>query len=735
MLHKTKVAVLGGGMGAMSAVYELLKADQFAGNYDITIYQMGWRIGGKGASGREKVKNSVNPSENNQRILEHGLHAWFGWYSNAFNQFKDCYTHLDWGPEHRFNTWDKAFTPEDDVVVMENIGNNWKGVPITVPAIPGEPGGHEELLTLAEYQQLLAQKLEEFFFHHPIGQKNADTSIDKNTLETFWETLKDGVDWLKEKTLHFTAGVIIRTINRLILENSSSFYQPDHPVKPQIIALIDSFANWLYTKFSEAMANDWETKKFFTLLDVGLAVTKGLIKDHVVHKGLNSINNVDFKEWLKRHGATDVTLNSFWVRTVYDSCFAYRKGIKEYPDLEAGVALRICFGIAFGSKGHWLWKMNAGMGDTIFSPYYTVLKKLGVRFEFFHKVKALTLSADKGSVSEIILERQAIVKPEYEPEGYQPTFNVGGVDCWPAAPLYDQLVEGEAMQQLAAAGKNVSLESFWSEWPGCADESKRNVVLKKRGEEGTGDFDLIILNIPIAAHIHICPELIQQNPHWLDSIVNVNTNQTFSTQLWLTKTCEQLGWKFKSSIMTAFWEPVDTFADMSHLLQAENWNLETGPKQITYLVGPFPEQPVIPPAGQHTFPDYMNAVVKDVSLDYLEKYIKWIFPGSEQGGQFAWTDLLDFGKGVGPERFNAQYWRVNVDPWERYTLSTKGSSAYRMRVDESGYSNLFFTGDWTDNGVNAGCIEACVVSGIRCATAITGTDIPVIGDNGLFQMQ
>lgn len=733
MAQKKKVAVLGGGMGAMSAVYELLKADGFAGNYDVTIYQMGWRIGGKGASGREKIVNPANPSENNQRILEHGLHAWFGWYSNAFNQFKDCYTHLDWGPEHRFNTWVKAFTPEDDVVIMENIGEAWQGWQLPVPALPGEPGGSEELLTLTEYQHRLVQKLEDFFFHHPIGQQHADTSIGSH--ETFWQKEKHLIEWLEGKAVNFTAGEIIKTINRLILENSSNLSQPDHPVKSQIIALIDNFLKWLYEELSEAMGRHWETKKFFTLLDVGLAIVKGLIKDHVVHNGLNSINDMDFSEWLKLHGATDVTLGSVWVRTVYDSCFAYRRGMKQYPDLEAGVALRICFGIALGSKGHWLWKMNAGMGDTIFSPYYTVLKKLGVKFEFFHKVKELKLSDDKTSVAEIRLERQATLKPEYEQEGYQPTFTVGGVDCWPAAPFYEQLVEGEAMQQEAAAGKNVSLESFWSEWPGCADEAKRNVMLKKVDDTGNGDFDNVILNIPIAAHIHICPELIQHNPHWLDSIVNVNTNQTFATQLWLNKTCEQLGWKFKATMMTAFWEPVDTFADMSHLLQAENWDETTGPKQITYLVGPFPEQPIVPPHIQHSFPAYMNGQIKDVSLDYITNYIKWVFSGSQQDGQFEWSDLLDFSKASGKERFSAQYWRVNVDPWERYTLSTKGSSAYRMRVDESGYSNLYFTGDWTDNGVNAGCIEACVVAGMRCAAAITGKDIPVIGDNGLFQMQ
>jgi uncharacterized protein with NAD-binding domain and iron-sulfur cluster len=77
---------------------------------------------------------------------------------------------------------------------------------------------------------------------------------------------------------------------------------------------------------------------------------------------------------------------------------------------------------------------------------------------------------------------------------------------------------------------------------------------------------------------------------------------------------------------------------------------------------------------------------------------------------------------------------VNVDPCERYTLSIRGSSAYRLRADETGYDNLFFAGDWTDNGLNIGCIEACVISGMRAAAAISGKKISVIGDNGLYKM-
>ena len=42
------------------------------------------------------------------------------------------------------------------------------------------------------------------------------------------------------------------------------------------------------------------------------------------------------------------------------------------------------------------WKMQAGMGDTIFTPLHQVLEKRGVRFEFFHRVDRLELADEFG---------------------------------------------------------------------------------------------------------------------------------------------------------------------------------------------------------------------------------------------------------------------------------------------------------------------------------------------------
>src|SRR5687768_7998621 len=80
-----EVAVLGGGIGALTVALALSDSDRRA-RYNVTVYQLGWRLGGKGASGRN--------AEYGQRIEEHGIHVWFGFYENAFKLLGSCYDAL-----------------------------------------------------------------------------------------------------------------------------------------------------------------------------------------------------------------------------------------------------------------------------------------------------------------------------------------------------------------------------------------------------------------------------------------------------------------------------------------------------------------------------------------------------------------------------------------------------------------------------------------------------------------
>jgi len=50
-----------------------------------------------------------------------------------------------------------------------------------------------------------------------------------------------------------------------------------------------------------------------------------------------------------------------------------------------------------------------------------------------------------------------------------------------------------------------------------------------------------------------------------------------------------------------------------------------------------------------------------------------------------------------------------------------GTSGHLLGTDESGYDNLFFAGDWTRCGLNSGCVEAAVISGLLAAAAVDRT--------------
>src|SRR6478735_1714423 len=78
---KKKIVILGGGMASLSAAYELTDYKGWQDNYDITLYQTGWRLGGKTATGRGVC----------DRIEEHGIHILQGWYDTTFRLLRSVY--------------------------------------------------------------------------------------------------------------------------------------------------------------------------------------------------------------------------------------------------------------------------------------------------------------------------------------------------------------------------------------------------------------------------------------------------------------------------------------------------------------------------------------------------------------------------------------------------------------------------------------------------------------------
>jgi uncharacterized protein with NAD-binding domain and iron-sulfur cluster len=115
---KRKIAILGGGVSALTTAYGLTSSPDWHDHFEITIYQLGWRLGGKGASGRNLNRE--------QRIEEHGLHVWGGFYENAFSMMRQCYKELGRPPGQPLATWQDAFKPTQLVTWTEDLEGQWK---------------------------------------------------------------------------------------------------------------------------------------------------------------------------------------------------------------------------------------------------------------------------------------------------------------------------------------------------------------------------------------------------------------------------------------------------------------------------------------------------------------------------------------------------------------------------------------------------------------------------------
>jgi uncharacterized protein with NAD-binding domain and iron-sulfur cluster len=139
-----KVAIIGGGCAALTTAFELTRPEQ-RGRYEVTVYQLGWRLGGKGASGRGV----------SGRIEEHGLHLWLGYYDNAFHLMRECYRELGRDPRvSPMAEWTDAFKPDPHVGLMEKGAQGWQRLMAEFPpaaGLPGDPYKPGEQFTLSRY--------------------------------------------------------------------------------------------------------------------------------------------------------------------------------------------------------------------------------------------------------------------------------------------------------------------------------------------------------------------------------------------------------------------------------------------------------------------------------------------------------------------------------------------------------------------------------------------------------
>jgi uncharacterized protein with NAD-binding domain and iron-sulfur cluster len=156
---------------------------------------------------------------------------------------------------------------------------------------------------------------------------------------------------------------------------------------------------------------------------------------------------------------------------------------------------------------------------------------------------------------------------------------------------------------------------------------------------------------------------------------------------------------------------------MPQTLWAEDWPDDDRPGTVAYFCGSL-NAPW--PADQRGYAERHRELVLAAATEHVDRHLRLHFPNAVTEDGFAWHLLSGVDGQHGESAMATQHVSVNIDPSDRYVQSVPGSDQYRLRPDESGYDNLVLAGDWTDSGMNAGCIEAAVMSGLEAANALLG---------------
>ena len=708
MTDVTKVAIFGGGCAGMAAAFELTKPE-LAGRFQVTVYQQGWRLGGKGASGRRAPT---------QRIEEHGLHLWMGFYENAFRLIRQCYAELGRDPSTcPIATFEDAFKPDNFVGVTERVGDSaWRNWNAVFPPAAGQPGDPLSSATPFSVPGYLTRcvLLLRTLITSVQDRVPADTDNHREDLigaiaalvgSTVKGVAKDPSGSVRRIVSYgqlavATALAEAADILRNLIERPETWRGGSG--QGQAETLLGRLSMLVHRQIDTLAGQDAEVSRIWEIVDVVLAIIRGILRDGLVlsRKGFDAIDDMDWREWLEKHGAAPRTLESAFIRGSYDLLFAYENGNVERPRLAAGIALRGSLRMFFTYRGALFWKMQAGMGDIVFAPLYEVLSARGVRFEFFSRLDQLRLSEDKGHIAKIDLTRQA------RTEGggaYRPLKNVKGLPCWPAEPDYAQLVDGA---KLAAAKWN----------PECRAGPRRG---RKETLDVGKDFDFVVLAVGLGEVPVVAQELLAANTDWRQMTDKLGTVATQAFQVWLDEPMESLGWTLPSINISGYVEPFDTWADMRQLITVEDWKVDPG--TIAYFCSVLPDSEI--PKGAKAS-ERVHEAVRQNAVDFLQNHVGHFWPKAVDDAGFRWSLLSHQleGRNKPPEgeaRFATQFWQANINPTDRYVLSLPGTLQYRISPLDWHFDNLTIAGDWTECSHTAGCVEAAVMSGLLASHALS----------------
>jgi len=685
--RRRKVAIIGGGCAGLAAAFELSRPDH---GFDVTVFQQGFRLGGKGASGRGPAG----------RIEEHGLHVWMGYYDNAFRLMRACFEELAGTGATPFTSWREAFSPASDVSAADPLPDGrWSAWNVRFPEngdAPGEPRATAQGWTVAHYlsravELVITLVATSLALPAPPQPSSRPAAILRRLLGSGGAL---GVAGALEALRALQVGLAVGAETSLGRQGAGD----------ELLPWLDRLGEGLEVLLRRFLADKPGLGRLLGVIEIVLATMRGSVRARLLEdpRGFDALDDHDTRAWLRLNGASEAAINNSFVRALYDLGFAFEDGDLDRPRIAAGAGLRGSLRAFFTYRGAFFWKMNGGMGDVVFAPLYQALSRRGVTFRFFHRLTDVRLAP--GTTGTPFVESLDF-RVQARPRGgrYEPLVDVRGLPCWPAAPLWDQLENGERPE--------MRRRDFEAPWDAGPDEPLR----LRRGQ----DFDYVVLATGVGALPHVAPTLLARDERFHHMHARVKTVPTRAFQLWLSPPREELGWRGPAPSLTAFAAPFDTWADMTHLLPREEWPAKRPPRSLAYFCSVFPDRPVSDARDAAQASDE----VKSDAMAFLDREMGHLWPQARApGGGFRW-ELL-----VGPDgrpssdaetAFSTQYFRANVTPSDRYTLSLPGSLVHRISPLDVAIDNLTVAGDWTASGLNLGCVEGAVMSGLLAAHALS----------------
>lgn len=691
-----RLLVLGGGMGSLSALLELTARPDWQRRFaSITVLQQGWRLGGKGASSVRR--------EPPHRIEEHGLHYLFGFYHNTFRLLRGCYATLD----GRNNAWLDRFEPMHSLSLPTRGAGGWSFHPLVLPRLPGAPGdpgaggfsAKSCIAALFSLMQDVAVEHEDVFGPGPDAKLSGHLQNESPDVSLAYLQENPQEAQRDVRTMVELGASIAWGLDEAPADEASDDLTPRVSFTGALLELARAIQQRLPAVGRLGDAVDHAV----CLADLLVAVVVGVIRDRAFNDWFSDrLDTLDFAVWLRRHGARESTVASAWVNGLYAAAFSAGQPIA------AGVLVHAWLRAVLTYRGAPLYRMKAGMGETVFGPVYEILRRRGVRFRFFHRVRAVKLSPDRTRVGSVVVQQQVRLRSGAT-DDYRPTFDVDGVACWPPEPDWDQITEEDTA---AATGKD--LEN-WGDGFGVAETVLRDGV----------DFDQVLLGISVGALREVCRELVDDpgNPRFGAMTRAVGTLPTQAAQLWFER---------PSSIASAhvtipFAGPYDTLANMSHLLVRERHPQPVS--ELAYICAALDDAEAPPSFGADPeFVTRQRARAFANAQRWLSASAGAVWPNCVGRDGFDWSRLADASGADGAERLKAQWFSTPANPSDRYVIAARGSTRYRLRADASGYANLTLAGDWTLTPLSIGCLEATVMSGVYAARALDPHVPPPSGD-------